>query len=256
MKEINDEILMAYADDVLGAEERSRVEAHLEADPELRDRVARMQSSAKLLREAYSPPMSEAPPQSMIDQILGADSGVVSLETKRRKRPAWHQFGPVPIAASVALMVGLGLGAWFVGPTDEAGPQLALGLVSQDSQLHQVLETRASGDSLRVNAEQALVSVLTFRDGTGRPCREVELVSAERSARPVALAIACRDGGGGWTVEGSVQIALDAAPKGDDGFAPVSGPAAKSLEAIIEALGAGPSLSPDDEAKLLEKGWH
>ena len=257
MTEINDEVLMAYADGTLDAESREAVEARLAESPELRDLVERMRRSAELLAEAYDAPMKEAPPQALIDTILGADSNVVSLGRRREGRSAWREWGGLSIAASIALAVGIGIGSWVLGPGSglQGNSYLALGPVPQDSVLHQVLETRASGDALTLGSGgQKMVTVLTFRDAAGRPCREVEMLPADLTDLPAEVGIACRDGGGIWTMEGAAEVAVESVRDGDV-FRPVKGPEAKTVEAVLDSIGAGQPLSPDEEARLLEKAW-
>lgn len=252
--DLTDEVLMAYADDRLDPEERAAVESRLAETPGLSDRVERMRRSAALLRQAVSPPLHEAPPQALIDTILGEESGVVSLNTRRR-RPAWQ---PYSIAASILVALGLGIGAGLYWPVLTGDPtmHLAVGPVPQDSALHQVLETRPSGDALAAGSgARALVALLTFRDGAGRACREVELVPRDLASTPSEVAIACRSEGGGWTVEGAVQIAIEDAPGFDGGVRPASGPESPTVEAVMESIGAGLPLSPQEEARLLEGGW-
>ena len=257
MTEINDEVLMAYADGTLDAEAREAVEVRLAESPELRDLVERMQRSADLLAEAFDAPMKEAPPQALIDTILGQDSNVVSLGRRREGRGVWREWGGLSIAASIALAVGVGIGSLVLGPGTglQGNTYLATGPVPQDSVLHQVLETRASGDDLTLGSSgQRMVAVLTFRDATGRPCREVEMIHADLTDLPAEVGIACRDGGGSWTMEGAAEVAVDLVREGDS-FKPVDGPDAETVEAVLDAIGAGPALSPDEEARLLENAW-
>ncbi len=256
MTEINDEVLMAYADDTLDAEARAVVEARLAEDPELRDLVERMRQSADLLAEAFDAPMKEAPPQALIDTILGEDSKVVSLGRQREGRRVWREWGGLSIAASIALAVGIGIGSWTLGPGAglQGNSYLAVGPVPQDSVLHQVLETRVSGNALTLGSGgQQMVAVLTFRDAAGRPCREVEMLPAEITDLPAEVGIACR-GDGTWTVEGAAEVAVDLVRQGDT-FKPVSGPDAKTVESVLDSIGAGQPLSPDEEARLLENAW-
>ena len=256
MTEINDEVLMAYADGTLDDKARAAVEARLAEDPELRDLVERMRHSADLLAEAFDAPMKEAPPQALIDTILGEDSNVVSLDRRREGRGAWRDWRGLSVAASVALAVGIGIGTWILGPGAglQGNTYLAVGPVPQDSVLHQVLEMRASGDALTLSSGgQKMVAVLTFRDAAGRPCREVEMLPADLTDLPAEVGIACR-GDGSWTVEGAAEVAVDRVRQGDT-FMPVSGPDAKTVEAVLDSIGAGQPLAPDEEARLLKNAW-
>ncbi len=256
MTEINDEVLMAYADGTLDDEARAAVEARLAEDPELRHLVERMRHSADLLAEAFDAPMKEAPPQALIDTILGENSNVVSLGGRRDGPGVWRQWGGLSVAASIALAVGIGIGSWILAPGAglQGNSYLAVGPVPQDSVLHQVLETRVSGDALTLGSGgQKMVAVLTFRDAAGRPCREVEMLPADLADLPAEVGIACR-GDGAWTVEGAAEVAVELVRQGDT-FMPVSGPDAKTVEAVLDSIGAGQPLSPDEEARLLGNAW-
>lgn len=256
MTEINDEVLMAFADGTLDPEALAAVEARLAEDAELRDLVERMRRSADLLAEAFDAPMKEAPPQVLIDTILSEGGNVVSLGRRREGRSVWRGWGGLSIAASVALAVGIGIGSWILGPGAglQGNTYLAVGPVPQDSVLHQVLETRASGDALTLGSGgQQMVAMLTFRDAAGRPCREVEMLPADLTDLPAEVGIACR-AGGIWTVEGAAEVAVDLVRQGDS-FKPVSGPDAKTVEAVLDSIGAGQPLSPDEEARLLGNAW-
>ena len=93
--------------------------------------------------------------------------------------------------------------------------------------------------------------MLSFRDGAGRPCREFEVIGS--LPEELEFGIACRNASGPWHVE--IVVAAPQTEPGPQGFAPASGPAADALDAKLDALGAGPALSPEDEASLLRQGW-
>lgn len=267
-----DEMLLAYADGTLSAEEAARVSRMLEDDPESRGLVESMRRSGVLAAEAYAHVLDEPVPERLVAAVLGASAArpsgdEVSLEARRARRTWAH---PALTAMAAALLLTLGtvtiylVGQRQQGPVDQG--QLSLGKLPAGSQLAQLLEARRSNDPVTIggahgDAPREAMIVGTIRDGAGRVCREIELISPGQSgagsASPggVAGAIACRGKDGRWSIEGAVQIAADAVPAGGD-FNPASGGTIRApLETILAPLGRISPLSLDDEARLIGRAW-
>src|SRR5665213_502615 len=66
MQQHSDEALVAYLDGELDDDERARVEAWLEAEPAVRDRLLALSDSAGLLRGAYAEFANEPVPERLI----------------------------------------------------------------------------------------------------------------------------------------------------------------------------------------------
>jgi anti-sigma factor RsiW len=100
--EIREEDLHAFIDDELDRAERARIEAVVEADDHLRDRVARYRSDKARLVALYGGGMGEPLPHHWIEQIEAATV-----------RPRWRaqSWGIAALAASFVL-VFVGLFAW------------------------------------------------------------------------------------------------------------------------------------------------
>ncbi len=231
------------------------VDGSLEGDPreqEIRDLVAnnpeamayaeQIERSNRLIRAAFEAPMREPMPAGIRATLFALPGKVAML---RRPR-VWV---PTAIAASLVLAIGIGGGISLL-PTPET-QIVVLGDVAPDGPLHLALETLPSGSL----SDAGVQPMLTFLDADGRACREFEVIG--ELPEELELGIACRQPAGGWHVEVVVTAPIaDATPLGD-GFAPASGgPADKTLEAMLDALGAGPTLSPDEEAALLQNGWN
>jgi hypothetical protein len=93
--------------------------------------------------------------------------------------------------------------------------------------------------------------MLSFLDAEGRPCREFEVIG--ELPPQLEFGIACRTPGGAWDV--AILVKAPVTEQGADGFAPASGPAADALGAMLDALGAGPAMAPEEERSLLGEGW-
>jgi len=270
-----EEKLMAFADGQLPVDEMREIEAVVATDPELRATVESFRKSAGLVKAAFDDVLRESPPQTLIDAIergsRRADRQVVDQASASRQRDdrtssasarstehrtlnadRWR----LPLAASIALLLGVGIGSLFGttnrNVTEQAG--IALGAVSPAATLGRLLEKSASGLPFDMpHSDNKLMAVATFRDRLGRVCREVELVSAGATSVPVAAAVACRNASGTWNVEGAFNLGARSEVPGQ--YVPSGASEQDALEVLLKVLGAGEVLSAQDEARLIGKNW-
>ncbi len=271
----SDEKLMAFADGQLPSDEMREVEAYLESDPDARQLVAAFRQSKDLISAAFDDLLHEAPPQKLIDAIEKAPrdlaakptATVTGLRTPAARERTASANGsasrqPVarhwalPLAASIALLVGLGVGFLFghSGRLSTEPPAIALGLVAPSAPLARLLETSPSGtplDAARPGTQ--LMAVATFRDRRGRVCREIELVSPGATPTPLAAAVACRDAARGWTVEGAFNLAAPA--ETGSHYVPSGAAEQDALDGLLKVLGASEVLTAADEARLIGRNW-
>jgi hypothetical protein len=263
MNRLSEERLNAYADGVLDAETRAGVEAHLATDAEARALLEKLRRANALAIEAFAAPMQEPPPQALVDAILRApahgttaEQGV--LQGRRRSRRWSVRDYALPVAAALALAVGITAGALLGTRTLQAPEQVALGPVNAGSALHRLLERHPSGTILGFDGSQAasqrLSVVATFRDRHTRPCREIEVLRAGAGQQAVAAAVACRDAAGRWVVEGATLVA-DATPATDGQFQPSGVSEKDALDGLLTMLGAQRALSSEEEKALIAHGW-
>ncbi len=139
MPKHSDEALVAYLDGELDSAERRHVEAWLEADPAVRDRLAALAQSADLVRTAYADIVNEPVPPRLIAAASGAGGAAQTapqeaeiLVLKRESRTAaalpyrrW-QLGLAAAAGLFGIVFG-GTGTYFgmglfnpVSPAGEA----------------------------------------------------------------------------------------------------------------------------------------
>lgn len=259
-----DEMLMAYADDALDPADRARVEAHIATDADARAIVEMFRKTSALAHDAFAAPLSQPAPDALVQAILKspvevrpkarpstaapAGGDVVDLASRRRS-PRVADTWRLPIAASLALLVGLGAGYLANrGTPARDGYQLALGAVDKSGPLADALERTPSGSTTGRH-----VVVATFRDKQDRACREIELLETAQPRRPEVAAVACRGRDGTWTVEGAARVAA-AAPAGK-AMEPSGVAERDALDGLLNMLGAKPVLSPAEERALIERGW-
>ena len=133
MQKHSDEALVAYLDGELDAAEQRHVEAWLDADPAVRDRLTELARSADLLRSAYADIANEPVPERLLAAARGetgeetpAEAEIVVLRPRRAALPApgrrWH-IGMAAAAGLFGLMVGSAgtyLGIGMLGPGSAA----------------------------------------------------------------------------------------------------------------------------------------
>jgi len=153
---INDDALLAFADDRLPAAERDAVAAYLADHPEQADRVAAWQRQNRDLRRAFDPVLREPVPTALVAAAMGMG-----------QRPLRRTV--LAAAASIVLFLGGGLAGWMVKDTFE-GPEQSVavqGFVQRAIVAHAVYEPEVR-HPVEVGAAQLdhLVGWLSKRLGT------------------------------------------------------------------------------------------
>ncbi|WP_137153205.1 anti-sigma factor [Devosia sp. FKR38] len=100
MTEITRDMLMAYADGQLEADQRLLVEAHLAANPEAAAEVALLQRQSDAIRTLFAPAGAEPVPTRLRPTRIAAD-----LRRQQRRQWGW--------AAAAVMLLSLGLGIGF-----------------------------------------------------------------------------------------------------------------------------------------------
>ncbi|HEU0060589.1 MAG TPA: hypothetical protein VFR19_11980 [Hyphomicrobiaceae bacterium] len=278
MSVVSDEVLMAYADGVLDPAERDAVEAVLQRHPELRQKVEKFRATLSPLQDLFRASIGVDRLDPLIERIRRGDLAPAQLPTRpsevrhlpqarpmRAPRHPWHQYYPMAIAASLALLIGAGLGSLLQPRAASSVPTASFigvsdGSLTAQGPLQDLLEHTARG--IPVRAELAgggsweLEAAFTFRSIGQQPCRRYEL--RDMTAQAHFAGFACRGGDGQWTVQAHAR--LDAAPVNPGtNFTPASGPNVDAADAALEAAiraASGGRLYPDAQEKAaLVAGW-
>jgi anti-sigma factor RsiW len=131
MQRHSDEALVAYLDGELDADERRHVEAWLDADPAVRERLTALARSDDLVRGAFEDIVDEPVPARLTAAARGLSETVAGAaheaEILVMKRPGWAAFPPPHRRWQIGLAAAAGLvGVIFGG----AGTYLGMGMLN------------------------------------------------------------------------------------------------------------------------------
>jgi anti-sigma factor RsiW len=165
MQEHSDEALVAYLDGELDNDERAHVEAWLDAEPAVRDRLLALAESAGLVRNAFADIVNEPVPERLIAAARGetttaaSEAEIVVLRPRRpASAPSWRSYIQLAAAAAIfGLVVGVGAGYFGDGFLNSAGlpPERQV----QTASLNNWLDNAAGNYKLMVNAGGTLIDV-------------------------------------------------------------------------------------------------
>ena len=240
-RDFDDETLMAYADGELSPERIAEVERAMVADGAVASRVALFERTRRAVADDAAahpiPPVSDALLARIHVLAARAASGSSTVVTmaQRPRRPPWH----LPVAASIALAVGLGAGV-LAGRQEWAAPGLQIAALD-DPDIVAALDTMPSGERMTLPGGDGITAIASFRGGEGDFCRELEY---DRPEGATVVAVACRSLGV-W----EIRFAVVATASGATGYAPAS--SLEALDAYITSTGAGAPMSPDEERAAL-----
>jgi surface antigen len=249
MRVIDDVMLVAFVDGELPPEDAFAVQEALRDDEELQDRVRVMREGASILRAAYGRIAHERLPVDLVRMVAEAPAaprlpagqamgtagspagshagshpgnqpgghpggpGAALAPAAVRRRSAW---GPMAMAASVALVVGVAggwLGAGLRGGGTHTTNVAFFGDVPSGASalVQRALEKEVSGTAVSwtdpgSRREFTVQPMRTFRDPARGFCREYRETSgvadtaSPQKARTV-YGLACRSAEGVWNVE-------------------------------------------------------
>jgi anti-sigma factor RsiW len=203
---LNVETLVAYADDALSREDRSRIAASLAMDAEAAHTVDALQRTGTLAVHAYDDVLAAPIP----DRLIAAATGRSPMSSTDRiatgssaHNDNWRRIAAAAVVALVMLAAGFAGGRWSVGP--EAGPDLQPAGVSADG-----IEDPAALGALHALLTDGPVAgrAISYDGGAAVLDAPLELVDGDVcwqfTMKPAATAamrgIACPVPEGGWTV--------------------------------------------------------
>lgn len=256
---LNDDILSAYLDGELPADEMARVALALEGDAGARARLAAFKRVQALVGEADRAAVGDAPAHLAAairaaptgargargDWLAGVRAAIESVFAL--PRPALAGFAVLMLVAGVA---AFGAGRLLSGESGVPALLAAAGDASAGSPLHAALERMAMGGGVDT-ARGHITLIATFRDREGRFCREYDYGAAAPGTASVT-GVACRAANDAWRVE--VAVLTQSVPV-ETGYVPASDEAHRAVAAFVRDRAQGAPLSAADEAMAIARGW-
>jgi len=235
--------IAAWLDGELPQEDRDRVGRLIVTDPEAGIVAERLRRNDALLRDAFAAPLEEEVPPRLAT-AMREPPPVRVVRLADRQGAAWR---PAAMAAGLALVLGFGVGAALnFGRGVEIADGLAVGVAPE--RVATALETAPSGETLG-----EVRPLASFETGSEGICREFETLGP--GGAPAGHGLACRNAEGGWRVLVAADIAPQTASDSAGGFAPAGGAAIDVTSSALDAIDAGPALTPEAENAAIARDW-
>ncbi|AZQ68691.1 anti-sigma factor [Silicimonas algicola] len=242
--DIDDEMLMAYADGELDEHDAARVEAVLSDDPSIVTRLAVFSRTREALVSAAAVRRADPLPGQVLSRAQVAIETAADLESDAKVVPLARpdrrlRFLPMSLAASLAV-VGF-LGGYVLSPYARVEPQDPRFAILGTTGLSEELDRLPAGGRAAIEGGEVAI-IASFRDATGALCREFEVDSPDATT---VVSVACRSQAG-WDPK------LAVVAPADDGtqYAPAS--SLETLDAYLAAIGASAPLPIEEEAAALD----
>ncbi|WP_321393591.1 hypothetical protein [Emcibacter sp.] len=268
---IDDKILTAYLDSELGAEEMSKVAEQVENNPELARQLEQMHQTDKILGQAYREIDDRPVPDSILkmleafpeEQAETADTPRSLTDTVvpfKQKQPSFSKtpFWQMAVAASIALVIGVGIGRSFLtqgpSPQEQATDfaEITSGIIRPGNALYAALEEQPSTVPFTAeNDEETVITpILTFQSADDKYCREFTVTSPRSGTRNVA----CRHDGE-WVVEIAIATGGHTLETAGD-YQTATGITGSAIDDVIAGLIKGEALDTEQEARVIKQHWN
>lgn len=195
---------------------------------------------ADAFRARAAAPQKGTSPDPMIARIRelqAAATPAPAVQVITFPQPRQVPFWQLPLAASIALLIGLGAGQMFLQTSETT---IAGQSILDEPGVVAALASLPSGTREPLDSGAQMALVATFLDGNGGLCREFEY---DQPSGMTTVAVACKD-----DTDWQMQLAI-AAGSSTQGYAPAL--SLDALDAWLNATGTAAPLSAQEEAVLL-----
>ena len=240
---IDDQTLMAYADDELDAATRAQVEAALARDPALAARVEEHRALRAELNAAFDPVLDEPVPDRLLAAVkppVRGDSAPIDLASVRQRRAAktaGRRRFPSWAAIAASLLIGI-----LVGRVSLNSGAV---LTTRDGEVFAAGELAAAlNDRLSSEDSEGTRIAFSFRTSDGQYCR-----AFNRAGTQSLAGVACHETEG-WKVRAVATVEQSSS---EYRMAGAEIPAA--VGAAVEDAMHGEPLTVDAEEAARTNGW-
>lgn len=256
-----DETLSAFIDGELPEGDADALRIDMAKDPALKERVDQLRRANDAVKLAYSGIENEPLPDAVLDLFNKASADIAPFpgglgeeEAPKVHAGVLQRFAstqwPTALAASLALVVGFGVGQIGGEPQRPGGALQVAGVVAEGSPVFNILETGASAQTHLAGANGGVnvEPVLSMQRADGVFCREY-FISDETSR---FHNVACKEDSQ-WEIKFAVNI--PATNGVDDAYVAASVDSNALAAAYIDRVIAGDALDAQAEQAAMEEGW-
>lgn len=250
---ISNEMLSAFHDGELGAAEHEVVSVELKSSEDLRNRLAALQKAGERANE-YFHEIDAVPLSNTMKTFLQdlEKNKVIPFSRKPARKMSLSQWA-LPLAASLALLIGFGTGQ-LTAPRQDGATFAALmdqtnGRIQGTNPLYAALEQGRSGVAVALSGSSTVIAtpILSFRNADGDYCREFMVTGEIMASRNLA----CKQSGKAWTI-----MAMTSAPVVSEGdYVPASDAVPDAIDARIDAMIDGSALGQAEETQMILNQW-
>ena len=244
-----EEMVSAYLDGALNADESAEVEALIASDPAFAEMVARLRDNDRLLHAALTAAVPEVADAATLRRFGIAPAATAPAAkpsaTAPSAKPAandnlrrWLWPGALTAIAASAAVVMLGQ------PRQVQAPW-------QTAQFAAALERTPSLQAASLPDDASVSPSLSFAAGDGRFCREFKLTA--KAAAQSRDGIACRGAGGEWQAVALIAPA-GSRPTGNS-IEVAAGADGGALDPAYRRLAASDPLGAERERELIASHW-
>lgn len=239
---VTDEMLMALADGELDPETGGDVARAVSADPVLQSRLAEFETTRILAKQAFAGVLEETVPPRL---VAVAGSSGRGRGRQGRGMLLWWPAG----ASAAAGLAGFVL-AGLLGEAEQHAPAA----FPDTREIAALLESTPSGETVNWPGTEgasarSFAALGSFAVPAGI-CRTFAL-TVDMSEAVEWRGVACHQGEM-WSVE---ILVAGAAPGQSGFFSTASERATQSIDAFLDAMGAGGAIDAAEEARLIAGGW-
>ena len=244
--EIDDEILMAYADGELDAAQMERIEQLLQQNAAAAARVAQHRALRSQLHDGLSAVLSEPVPDHLLNMLQphGNDTldKVVNLaQVRQRKNTGGHWRAREWSAMAASLIAGIVLGLYALNfNSSHLVAEQGGALIAQDR-----LDTALTTQLASANTNQPIQIGISFRNQAGEYCRSF----AVREHQALA-GVACHS-----QDKWHVQMLTEFAPDTSSEFRQAGSAIPAAILTLIDQQISGEPLDAAGEAAARQSGW-
>ena len=268
-----EEELMAFVDGELEPDAATRLQKTIDANPELKQRIAVYSETREVLQKHYASRAYEPVPERLLSVITDSQQATrnswIGSKWQHLSASAMSIFssqGTLAPMAVTAVAAILFVGGMLVGQTSAIIPNggdrtldqshlVSIGGVHKESHINVALEETPSGGTLELSKDSKqqlgqLKLVLTFRKVDGEICRQFSISNPGRL--PVS-AIACRSNGNTWNIITAATERRESSSK--TAFQTAAGPGGPTIAAALSELMEDVPLGLEEEKRLIQSKW-